>query len=447
MTAAQKVPVVRHACPSLAEPMVTGDGLLVRLKPIPSGLSPHQWQALADAALQFGNGRLEISSRGNIQVRGLRAETVPRLVTAMAAAEITFADGPAIDSHPLAGARQSGDSAISDLTDALRHVLSGPVLSGPVLSGPVLSGHVLSGSGDGQRLTQSLAAKTSIVIDGAGPSGRADMLADLIADLRFNKDPAGWQVRVGGTQLTGRLIGCVDQDAALPFAVEALKCIAAHGPQARGRDLDDGDVDHLSAHGLQTIKTPAAAQIKPLQLGVMALAQDKWALSLQPAFGALDGALLKALARQLIGFEGAVMHAAAGKKLLIEPLTKVQAGRLQADLATLGFVVSDSDQRQQFLTCVGAPGCASAHLNTHAMAQKLAAKPPAADSKTAVIHVSGCPKACARPAKFDAEILSHADGVTITYNRVTPASDGLRKWLTAAVNDRFTGPTMDQRTP
>ena len=432
MTAAQKVPVVRHACPSLAEPMVTGDGLLVRLKPIPSGLSPHQWQALADAALQFGNGRLEISSRGNIQVRGLQAETVPRLVTAMAAAEITFADGPAIDSHPLAGARQSGDSAISDLTDALRHILSGPVLSG---------------SGDGHRLAQSLAAKTSIVIDGAGPSGRADMLADLIADLRFNKDSAGWQVRVGGTQLTGRLIGCVDQDAALPFAVEALKCIAAHGPQARGRDLDDGDVDHLSAHGLQTIKTPAAAPIKPLQLGVMALAQDKWALSLQPAFGALDGALLTALARHLTGFEGAVMHAAAGKKLLIEPLTEVQAGRLQADLATLGFVVSDSNQRQQFLTCVGAPGCASAHLNTHAMAQKLAAKPPAADSKTAVIHISGCPKACARPANFDAEILGHADGVTITDNRVTPISDGLRKWLAAAVNDRFTGPIMDQRTP
>jgi sulfite reductase beta subunit-like hemoprotein len=81
------------------------------------------------------------------------------------------------------------------------------------------------------------------------------------------------------------------------------------------------------------------------------------------------------------------------------------------------------------------------------MAQKLAAKPPAADSKTAVIHISGCPKACARPANFDAEILGHADGVTITDNRVTPISDGLRKWLAAAVNDRFTGPIMDQRTP
>ncbi|MEC8850478.1 MAG: precorrin-3B synthase, partial [Pseudomonadota bacterium] len=61
--------------------MVTGDGLLVRLTLATRALRPTQWAALTAAAAVHGNGRLEISRRGNLQLRGLAADRMPGLAT------------------------------------------------------------------------------------------------------------------------------------------------------------------------------------------------------------------------------------------------------------------------------------------------------------------------------------------------------------------------------
>ena len=71
-------PSVRGACPSLLEPMETGDGLLARI--LTAG--PMKLKALAGlctAARTHGNGTMEISARGNFQIRGLAPNMAPRL--------------------------------------------------------------------------------------------------------------------------------------------------------------------------------------------------------------------------------------------------------------------------------------------------------------------------------------------------------------------------------
>ena len=78
MTAAPNL-ARRGACPSLDQPMVTGDGLLVRLTLATRALSPAQWTALTTAAATHGNGRMEISRRGNLQLRGLTADRMAGL--------------------------------------------------------------------------------------------------------------------------------------------------------------------------------------------------------------------------------------------------------------------------------------------------------------------------------------------------------------------------------
>ena len=55
--------------------MQTGDGLLVRLNPVASGLSPNTLIALCEAALRHGNGIVEVTARGNLQIRGLTARS------------------------------------------------------------------------------------------------------------------------------------------------------------------------------------------------------------------------------------------------------------------------------------------------------------------------------------------------------------------------------------
>ncbi|MBV8321379.1 MAG: precorrin-3B synthase, partial [Hyphomicrobiales bacterium] len=60
----------RGICPGLSQPMATGDGLLVRLTPTGTTMSCEAFAALCTAARNCGNGVIEITSRGSIQIRG-----------------------------------------------------------------------------------------------------------------------------------------------------------------------------------------------------------------------------------------------------------------------------------------------------------------------------------------------------------------------------------------
>src|SRR4051794_33822583 len=93
----------RGACPTLARPMQTGDGLLARLRPIDNILTLPQVQALADAAARFGNGIVEITARGSLQVRGLRPETVASLENAVFESGMDVSAGVGLETPPLAG--------------------------------------------------------------------------------------------------------------------------------------------------------------------------------------------------------------------------------------------------------------------------------------------------------------------------------------------------------
>ncbi len=93
---------VRHACPGLSAPMETGDGLLVRI--LPSGPIPlRAFAGLCAAALAQGNGTMEISARGSVQIRGLTPVTAPSFAAAVAALRLDIGDGVAVLADPLPG--------------------------------------------------------------------------------------------------------------------------------------------------------------------------------------------------------------------------------------------------------------------------------------------------------------------------------------------------------
>src|SRR5687767_2197743 len=70
----------RGWCPGVRRPMATGDGLLVRLHPFAGRLSADQVRLIAQAALDHGNGHIDITARGNLQIRGVRDDTYPALL-------------------------------------------------------------------------------------------------------------------------------------------------------------------------------------------------------------------------------------------------------------------------------------------------------------------------------------------------------------------------------
>ena len=79
-------PLRRGACPSLAAPMPTGDGWLVRLT-LAEGLTPGAARAgWPRSAERLGNGLIEITARGSLQVRGLRRARRAALAAALGSA-------------------------------------------------------------------------------------------------------------------------------------------------------------------------------------------------------------------------------------------------------------------------------------------------------------------------------------------------------------------------
>ncbi|MGO4831415.1 precorrin-3B synthase, partial [Rhizobiaceae sp. 2RAB30] len=95
--------MVRGACPTLAAPMETGDGLLARLNPISGGITPPTLAAIAEAAARFGNGQIEVTARGSLQIRGLTQITAPQFAEAIDRLDINVRTGVPVETGALAG--------------------------------------------------------------------------------------------------------------------------------------------------------------------------------------------------------------------------------------------------------------------------------------------------------------------------------------------------------
>ena len=70
-------------CPGALRPMESGDGLIVRLKITGGEVSAELASALAQWAEDFGNGQIDLTSRANLQLRGVSEKTLPGLQDAL----------------------------------------------------------------------------------------------------------------------------------------------------------------------------------------------------------------------------------------------------------------------------------------------------------------------------------------------------------------------------
>jgi precorrin-3B synthase len=93
-----------------------------------------------------------------------------------------------------------------------------------------------------------------------------------------------------------------------------------------------------------------------------------------------------------------------------------------ATLDAAGLVTDPDDPRRAVVACPGRSGCASGSVDTRAAATSLARLAPG--GRGVVLHVSGCPKGCARPSptavtlvgrdgRFDLVLDGRADGVPV----------------------------------
>ena len=67
-----KTKLIKGFCPSLNEPIKAEDGLLFRLRPYMDYLHCDKLVSLCNLSMKYGNGIIELTNRGSIQIRGVK---------------------------------------------------------------------------------------------------------------------------------------------------------------------------------------------------------------------------------------------------------------------------------------------------------------------------------------------------------------------------------------
>jgi precorrin-3B synthase len=369
--------LVRGACPGLATPMQTGDGLLVRFLPA-APVPLVAFLELCQAARRHSNGTIQISARGSVQVRGLTQASARRFAADVAALDIDICEGVQIIADPLPG-DPSTLIDTSPIAAALR---------------PAIAEHSLQP-----------APKVSVVIDGGGRIGPDA----LFADIRLRAVAAGegpkFQLALAGNAESATPLGLVPADEAVSVVADLLARIAALGPDARAADL-------LSSLTAQSTKTEYRVTRAGDAIGLHAL-KSGTALGIGLAFGHAQAEALAELA--LIAKQGGAewMRPAPGRALLLGPLGQGGVAGTRRTAERLGFVVEASDPRRRIAACPGAPACMHGLIAARVLAAEIAREValPAGDGID--LHVSGCAKGCAHPAPAPLTIVGTGQGCGI----------------------------------
>jgi precorrin-3B synthase len=346
----------RGWCPSLLRPMESGDGWLVRVRPRAAAITAVVARAVADAAMRYGNGRIEITNRANLQIRGLRPETIAPFAAAMEAVGAAD-DGPAVLVSPLAGA----DPTVAAETLAIAERLAR----------------------DGRDM--ALPAKFGFLVDGGG----ALPLTGMALDITLRAVDGRWYLN--GVEV--------------PTAEAASRALALAGTVGRAPRRT----------------SPAST------LGLYGTV-ERGAVLLAPAFGQLQAAQLAALADSAERHGDGGLRPTPWKSLAIAGVLRTDAPQLQADAAAIGLITDAADPRLGIVTCIGAPGCIRATVDTQEAASALAASRHKDDP---LLHLSGCAKGCAHPGPAAITLVSEAGRFALIRDG-RPGDEPVARGLTVA---------------
>lgn len=383
--------MARGACPSISAPMVTGDGLLVRLRPMTPGLTIAQFRALAEATAKHGNGLIEITARGNLQLRGMTTDSMAGLAADIDRAGIVPESGIAIEVPPLSGLDPLKVADARDLAARLRIAIAAL---------------------DPQLI---LAPKLTIIIDGGGRLVLDAMSADIrLRATRADSGSTAWCLAIGGTAQTAKVIASLFAEQSVLAVIELLQTLAHLGPNARGRDLDAVGLRAKFPSMPDRASGTIAQHVSPI--GIHGLGENGLALGLRPSFGQIH-------ARDILNFLDIAETAGANEirtapehALLVLGLDDGAARQVQLAATKHGFRTCVDDPSNHIDVCSGAGACASAFYATKVAAVDVLDTAPELLDGSLTVHLSGCGKGCAHPGKAAITIVGAPTGYGIVVN-------------------------------
>jgi precorrin-3B synthase len=408
--------------------MESGDGLIVRAKPRAGCLRVDTLIALADASLRCGNGQLELTRRANLQLRGVRRETLAELLHVLAVHGLLDENAEAeavrnILVNPLAGCDPT------EILDARPLALDVERLLGADCS------------------LLSLPAKFAFVIDGGGTqpldAERADVRLRAITVGAMAQIAVGIS-RLGGTTWLGRTDPGTAPAAAIG-AARAFRDAQPYGGRVRLRNLTESGVEAVRAavsRLVDPIETPPSLRPRMPPVGLLKEKSQVFAVGVGVPFGRVDSNTLRALAEVVTAAGAAELRLSPWRIVFVPIWRGISAEAVLSGAAALGFIVDGTDALLKVSACPGSPACRSTVADTRRDARVLAAAIAAVPDIRSV-HVSGCTKGCARSEPADLMLVARDNDYGIIRNGI--ASDPPERSVPSAELSRL--PALLNRRP
>ncbi|MEU1622119.1 precorrin-3B synthase [Streptomyces sp. NPDC005722] len=379
------------ACPGALRLHAADDGGLARIR-IPGGLlTIRQAEAPAEAADRLGDGRIDLTSRGNLQVRGLRdpgAGTELAALLGEAGLLPSWAHERArnVVASPFAGLDGRGHG---DLRGWIRR-LDALLCASPAAAG--LSGRFLFALDDGRGDTAALGADVTLI---ARPGAAAEL------------------------RLAGRPVARVPAADAPHWAVRAAETFLTLAAERGARAWRIADIDpdgtaiaaRLRAGGAPSAGPSTAVAGGPPPLGLVPHPDGTTcALSVGVRLGRLTTGAWRLLADVARSGAGE-LRVTPWRGVVLPGLPRAAAREAPARLAAAGFLTGEDSPWRGVTACAGRPGCAKSLADVRADAgAALRDAVPEPGHRLLPVHFSGCERRCGHPDGSWVDVVAGADG-------------------------------------
>lgn len=340
-------------------------------------LTAAQLHALCDVALEYGSGTLELTARGNIQVRGITdtSDVIPMLTTAGLLPSASHERVRNIVASPLSGRRGGLADVRPWVTSLDQAICADPVLAG-------LSGRFWFGLDDGRGDVSGLGADVGVQVL---PHVPGDDGSGVVALLLAGRDTG---VRLTPNEVVPRLVEL------------ARRFVEIRGTAWRVGELED------PAALLDEAATLSVGLFSPPAL----TAPVGWIDQDQPGLVTLGAAVPAGVLPERVGRYLAAIEAplviTPWRSVLVCDLDESVADVALRVLAPMGLVFDENSPWLRVSSCTGSPGCAKSagDVRGDLTAMVNAALAAELNDRPGVHrHFVGCDRACGSPPS--AEVL------------------------------------------
>ncbi len=384
-------------CPGTLVLHEAQDGWLARVR-VPGGrLSAAQVAALGRAAA-LGNGLVDMTSRANLQVRGLPGDAGQQLAELLREAGLLPSEAHDrarnVVASPLAGrhprALAETDTVVAELD---RRLCADPALA-------ELPSRFLFAVDDGSGLALGHTADVALVARNASTFAVA-----LAGHLTTRLLPAGSATPL--TSVAARSPGAVAVAAAAAFLAERGSggARAERGEGAwRIAELAGGPAAVARRLGT-TLTGPLDRPRSAVAPGWLDQRDGRRALTALVLLGRLDADALAALADL-----GGELRLSTERTITLVDLDPAAAARAQRTVTELGLVVEEGSGWVGLTACVGLGRCAKARVDVRAAAaQRAPVRRPGAPRE----HWTACERRCGERAGQAIAVVARSDGVAV----------------------------------